>query len=267
MVKEIDHSSQLNIRLIELLLKIPKHNGSTISTKIQEKALRSYYAKNFGNFEMFLIITHNDEIVPHLHLFIDGLNKNTKKCDFVEFQYNYIKEKRSLSNFPLHYSSCTNNQVKEIGELLQEDFYNHLNVFLVENGFDTTFKKKDLNKDELKLRKVIKTNNSKRIADREFNTANYIATKNKLLYREKSKLEEKIIKIESDLQRLQVLIKLALKYAVQYAKDSLVTSYKKFTINYDEITLIDRDIAEKVKVEAIELQNSKRNKAKIKNYG
>jgi len=263
-VKDIDQSSQLNIRLIEVLFKIPEHNQKPISATKQEEVLRRYYLEKFPEFDLFLTVIHNDEIVPHVHGFVDGLNKKSLKCDFVEQQYQYIKLKLNLTNFPEKYSTCTTKQIKQIGESLQQDFYDFTNQLLVEQGYYVEFSKKDLTDEELALRSVIKTNNAKPIAEREFNTANYLARENKKYYQQKDKLLSEISSLEKKFKQIEEHIKLALDNAIEFAKSALSLDLVRYKKNYDELSSIDAFIADKVEKEATDLQPTDQQKWQIK---
>lgn len=263
-VKDIDQSSQLNIRLIEVLFKIPEHNNQPISAQKQEEVLRRYYLEKFPEFELFLTVIHNDEIVPHVHGFIDGLNQKSQKCDFVEYQYQYIKSKLNLTDYPEKYAKCTTKQVKQVGECLQHDFYSFTNQLLVEQGHYVEFAKKDLTDEELALRSVIKTNNAKPIAEREFNTANYLAKKNKKYYQQKDRLISEISSLKKKLIQIEEHFKLALDNAIEFAKSALPLNLVRYKKNYDELSSIDAFIADKVEKEATDLQPTEKQKWQIK---
>lgn len=263
-IKDIDQSSQLNIRLIEVLFKIPEHNNQPISAKKQEEVLRRYFLEKFPEFDLFLTVIHNDEIVPHVHGFVDGLSKNSQECDFVECQYQYIKPKLNLTDYPEKYATCTTKQVKQIGELLQQDFYDFTNHLLVEQGHYIEFAKKDLTDEELALRRVIKTNNAKPIAEREFNTANYLAKNNKKYYQQKDKLLSEISNLEKKLKQIEEHIKLAFENAIEFAKSSLTLNLVKYKKHHNELSSIDELIAARVEKEAADLQPTEQQKRQIK---
>lgn len=263
-IKDIDQSSQLNIRLIEVLFKIPEHNNQPISAKKQEEVLRRYFLERFPEFDLFLTVIHNDEIVPHVHGFLDGLNKQTKQCDFVESQYQYIKQNNKSVNFPDNYSECNPKQVKLVGEWLQQDFYDFTNQLLVEQGHYVEFAKKDLTNEEQALRKVIKTNNANPIAEREFNTANYLAKKNKKYYQQKDKLLSEISNLEKKLKQIEEHIKLAFENAIEFAKSSLPLNLARYKKHHNELSSIDEFISDRVEKEATDLQSTAQQKWQIK---
>tara|TARA_R110002012_G_scaffold69609_1_gene180094 strand:+ start:3072 stop:4385 length:1314 start_codon:yes stop_codon:yes gene_type:complete len=263
-IKDIDQSSQLNIRLIEVLFKIPEHNNQPISAKKQEEILRRYYLEKFPEFDLFLTVIHNDEIIPHVDGFVDGLNQKSLKCDFVEYQYQYIKFKLDLTDLPEKYAKCTTKQVKQIGEWLQQDFYDFTNQLLVEQGHYIEFAKKDLTDEELALRNVIKTNNAKPIAEREFNTANYLAKTNKQYYQQRDNFIFEICSLELKFKELKEHIKLALDFAVEFAKSSLSLDLVRYKKHHNELLNIDESIAIKVEKEAADFQPTEQQKTQIK---
>ena len=262
--KDIDHSSQLNIRLIEVLFKVPKHNNEPISAKKQEEVLRRYYLDVFPEFELFLTVIHNDEAVPHVHGFIDGLNKKTKQCDFVQKQYEFIKSKFNLTNFPENYSQCEKTQIKQVGEFLQKDFYDYTNTLLLEQGIYTEFAKKDLTDEEKELRRVIKTDNAKPIAEREYNTANYLAEINKKQYQKNNELKSEYEELESNFNTLKLTIKSAIGNALTYAKSAYKLALSKYHLDYKNIKSIDESLAEEIENISIEIQPSEEKKQAIK---
>ena len=265
----IDSSSQLNTRIISLLFKIPEHNAIELDAEIQEEILLSYYKEFFSNYEVILSSIHKDEATrDHVHVIIDGMNKQTKECDFVQKQYEYIKNKCGLLGFPDNYSKCRTRHVQEIGKLLQEDFYIYVNEKLVNNNI--MFAKKEyesiLHKDL--EREVIKNDTGKRIADREYNTANYLAKqkdKNNLenisLKKENKKLKEENLNLLSTIENL---VKSTIDYAAEYA----ATAYQRALINfgngYKKLLKINEFIADNARDEAINMQQTDEQKKEIK---
>jgi hypothetical protein len=168
---KIDHGSQLSCALVDIILKIPKGNIHDLTAEEQAEILTSYYEKNFPQFPALLVILHKDEIIHHVHLMIDAKNQNTNEYDYVQTQYLYIKNKYGLQHAS-RYSKCTSEQLTQIGELLQTDFYEHINN--AQQKY--IFKKKEYETPELKklARAKIALDTNKPIADREYNTANYL---------------------------------------------------------------------------------------------
>tara|TARA_R110001583_G_scaffold187929_1_gene349521 strand:+ start:4212 stop:5540 length:1329 start_codon:yes stop_codon:yes gene_type:complete len=264
----IDSSSQLNTRIISLLFKIPEHNAIELDAEIQEEILLNYYKENFSNYEVILSSIHKDEATrDHVHAVIDGMSKLTKNCDFVQKQYEYIKHKCELLNFPDSYSKCRTRQVQEIGKLLQADFYNYVNDKLVNNNI--MFVKKEyeslLHRDL--DREVIKNDTGKRIADREFNTANYLAKqkdKNSLeniyLKNKNKKLKEENVNLLSTIENL---VKSTIDFAAEYAATALQRALLNFGESYRKLLKINGFIADNARDEAIKLQQTDEQKNEI----
>jgi hypothetical protein len=216
----IDSSSQLNTRLISLLFKIPEHNKIKLDAETQENILLNYYQENFSNYEIILSSIHKDEATrDHVHVVIDGLNKQTKQCDFVQNQYAYIKLKYELTEYPELYSDCESHEVKVIGELLQEDFYNYVNDKLLNNNI--MFIKKEYESIQHKNieRETIKNDTGKRIADREYNTANYLAKQKNENYLENINLKNENKKLKEEnlnlLSSIENLVKSTIAFAAE----------------------------------------------------
>jgi hypothetical protein len=265
----IDSSSQLNTRLISLLFKIPAHNEIELNAETQESILLDYYQENFSNYEIILSSIHKDEATrDHVHVVINGLNKQTKQCDFVQNQYAYIKLKYKLTEYPYLYSDCESNQVKVIGELLQQDFYNYINDKLTNQNI--VFIKKEyesiLHKDL--DREAIKNDTGKRIADREYNTANYLAKQKDKNYLENINLKKENKKLEEEnlnlLSTIENLVKSTIDFAAEYAATALQRALLNFNDGYKKLLKINEFIADKARDEAISLQQTNKQKEKIK---
>ena len=160
-----------SIRMIEVLFKIPDHNEPDLPGEEQQEIMESYFKKNFPDYELFLSVIHKDELVEHYHGFIDGKNSETGLYDFPQAQYEYIRNKLNLTDFPEKNTECSNEQLRIIGEKLQTDFYDHANEYLQKIESIIVFKKKDLTDDEREYRRKIKIESSKPLADRQYNLA------------------------------------------------------------------------------------------------
>jgi len=259
----IDSSSQLNTRLISLLFKIPEHNKVKLDAETQENILLSYYQKNFSNYEIILSSIHKDEATrDHVHVVVDGLSKETKQCDFVQNQYTYIKLKYELIEYPELYSDCESNEVKFIGELLQQDFYHYVNDKL--SNQNIMFIKKEyenqLHKDL--ERRAIKNDTGKRIADREYNTANYLAKQKDKNYLENINLKKENFNL---LSTIESLVKSTIDFAAEYATTAIHRALINFGQSYKSLLNINEVIADNVRDEAINIQPTDQNKKDIKN--
>lgn len=266
---DVDHSSPLNAATVSVLFKIPGHNQHDVTPEEQEKLITQYYQDNFPDYEIILSVIHNDEAVPHTHLTLNAKNSRTNEYDFVQMQYEYIKEKADLSDFPQKYSKLTTAQLNRVGELLQDDFYHYTNHFLSKLGKSATFAKKQYDSDEHKAieRQKIKLDTSKRIADREYNTANYYAEKKKLNITEVQKLQDQKIKLIEDnfylqetheklTNKVRNAIKDAIDFATLYALEAVKKPLTAFTEAIKRIHDVSEPLADKTVDEAKSLQAS-----------
>ncbi len=252
----IDSGSQLRTRLISILLKIPEHNEVHLCAEKQQCILIDYFSKNFPNYEIILSTIHRDEATrDHVHLIIDGKDNATQKFDFVENQYNYIVKKSNLTNFPQKYSMCNFNQVRVIGELLQNDFYSFINSKLEPEEIEFT-KKQYSNIYEKELeREYIKNDTGKRIADREYNTANY-------LKRIKNDLLNDTIRLKKEKYRITKFIESFIQKAIEnakiFSKTSIPSALENYYFYHKKIKELNDNAAEQTKNIAIEFQNKNR---------
>lgn len=267
----IDQTSQLNAASISVLLKIPENNGQVLTGEEQEKLITDYYKTNFPDYEIVLSIIHNDEAVPHVHLTVDGKNNQTKQYDFVQNQYDYIRTKKGLE-FPQKNSQLTPEQLQVVGEEIQNDFYEFINS----RQQKVTFAKKEYESPEHKAieRKVIKSDTSKRIADREYNTANWLnIQKNKLaekvsdLHLDNALLEdenESLVKQEKVLKsKVSELIQDALEAAAVYSVEAVKGAYTVMMERIKRLHEIHPKIASEVTQEAIDMQSFDKQKNDI----
>lgn len=211
---DIDSSNQLEIRVVETLFKIPLHNDCELDVEIQEEILQAYYKQHFPNYELFLSVLHRDEIGDHIHAFVDAKNNETGYCDFVQYNHDYAKQKFGLHDYPIKYSKCSSAQVSHLNSLLQDDFYAFTNEFLESKNLPFKFGKKVLDEEERELRVSIKIDSSKRMADREFNTANYLTKKNLALA---NQIDEQ----KAEIRNLRTIFKGLIKKVVSYVNDIL----------------------------------------------
>jgi hypothetical protein len=175
----VDHTSQLNTCIVSVIFKIPGGNEHSLSAEQQEQLVVNYYQKYFPQFPILISVIHKDETIPHVHLTIDAKNSVTGQHDFVQKQYELVKELTpSIANYESNYSDLgqdkkqKNARLTHVGELLQSHFYEYLNA----EQKKYVFEKKQYESPELKAieRKIIALDTNKPIAEREYNTANYL---------------------------------------------------------------------------------------------
>lgn len=250
----IDQTSQLNAATISVLLKIPEHNGEVLTGEEQEKLINHYYEENFPDHEVILSIVHHDESLAHVQLTIDGKNKRTGEYDFVQSQYDYIRKKKSL-DFPELNSKLTPGQLQIVGEEIQSDFYEFLNSCQQKAVFA---KKEYLDEEHKRLeRQKIKLDTSKRIADREYNTANYLAKQKQEIEQNTKKIilnnkfatgeSKEIKKLNASLKKkTEELVKDALESAALYAVSVLEQPLKVLAERIKRLYEIHPKIASEV---------------------
>lgn len=275
----LDNDTKLNTATINVLLKIPKHNGQVLTAEEQEKLMLGYYNKHFPNHEIVLSVIHKDEIVHHVHLTIDGKNKQTGRYDFVQTQYENVRKNHELS-YPKKYSDLSPEQVQHVGELFQSDFYSYINQHQKRALF---IKKEYLSEQHRKLdRQTISLDTNKRIADREYNTANYLSQqKNKLdinvkqLFKKANELtssndELEVQNIQLNVQKKKLehtvkeLVQDAMQSAVTFAGEALTTPLTVLKERLSRLHDIHPKIASEVaeKAEIAQIDNDKKEKVR-----
>ncbi len=200
---KIDSSKGQEIKITEILFKIPEHNEVELKGEEQQKIVENYYQENFPDFEIFLTCIHKDESKEHIHAFIDCKNASTGLYDFPQAQYEYIVKTAQIEDMPPKYSQCDKAQVKFIGEELQKDFYRHTNKYLLENNHGFQFEMKEKTPEEMAMREKYKSDCNKRKADREYNLANKLAEENKEKIKLGKELDQKNEIKEKNLERLE----------------------------------------------------------------
>ena len=271
----VDSGSQLNSCVISTIFKIPNHNKTPLSGEEQQRVLNEYYKQNFPDYEIIYSVIHKDEIIDHAHNMINGKNKKTNEYDFVQKQYEHILNKIKLDGFPEKYSECSAKQIKLFGELIQQDFYDFINMQL--DGTNVYFQKKKYDSEEEKAldRANIKSDTSKPIADRAYNTATYLEEqKNKNRNENKEILSEKE-ELKSDVEELKTkkdslsksiknLVKTTIDYAAEYAATAYEDALKKYGDHFKRLIDIDRFLADKARESAIEMQPTDKQKEEIR---
>lgn len=261
----IDQTSQLNTALVSVILKIPNHNEHEITAEEQEKIITDYYKKNFSDYEIVLSILHKDETDHHVHLTINAKNKSNQQYDFVQNQYEYIKQKSNLSDYPELYSKLDNEQLRIVGEELQTDFYQYIN----QKQKNVLFKKKEYESQEQKLseRNIIKQDTSKPVAEREYNTANYLRKFNEKRRKELIEIKTEKFVLNKEVKTLREdikeLVKDAIDAATLYAVDALKESIDILKDRFKKIHSINTEIALETKNKAVDIQTSEDKKNNI----
>jgi hypothetical protein len=270
----IDSESQLNTRVISTIFKIPNHNKTPLTGEEQQELLNEYYKQNFPDYEIIYSVIHKDEVDGHVHNMINGKNRSTNKCDFVQNQYEYILNKIKPSGFPGLYRDLDDEQLIKFGELIQDDFYAFTNKLLVNK--DVEFEKKQYNSPEEKAldRGKIKRDTSKPIADRAYNTATYLEeqknknrNENNILIAKNVDQETKNIDLRKEektiLKRIENLVKSTIDYAAEYASTAYKKALNLYGDDHAKLGDIAPFLAEKVRKEAIAMQPNDQQKEEI----
>ena len=270
----VDSESQLNTCVISTIFKIPNHNKTPLSGEEQQRVLNEYYKQNFPDYEIIYSVIHKDEINDHVHNMINGKNQKTNEYDFVQKQYEHILNKIKLDGFPEKYSECSAKQIKLFGELIQQDFYDFINLQL--DGTNIFFQKKKYDSEEEKAldRENIKSDTSKSIADRAYNTATYLEeqknknrNENEEILSKKEELKSDVEELKSEknslIKSIENLFKSTIDYAAEYAVTAYDKAVEKYGENFQELKKISEFMANKAKKDAIEMQPNQEQKDKI----
>lgn len=192
----VDSSSRFNTGVEHVIFKVPSTNAQILSGSELEAIINRYYAQHFPDYPILLSVVHRDEDAEHAHLTVHAQNQKTLEYDFVQKQYEFVRgDIKQFGELPTFYRDIKNTDIlKAVGEALQSRVYEFTNKQPEVRRNNITFKLKeysDAKHKELE-RKIIKLDTSKRIADREYNTANYLAQK-------KQELEKQLIQVQREM--------------------------------------------------------------------
>ena len=117
-------------------------------------------------------------------------------------------------------------------------------------------------------REAIKNDTGKRIADREYNTANYLAKQKDKNYLENINLKKENKKLKAEnlnlLSTIENLVKSTIDFAAEYAATALQRALLNFSDSYKKLLNINEFIADNARDKAIRLQQSEKQKNDIR---
>ena len=261
---DVDQTAATSTRLVSVLLKIPGHNNTEIPVEAQERLMNSYYSDTLPDYEIVLSTNHKDEDSDHNHLIIDAKNTQTGKYDFVQKQYEYVKDKFDLSSFPESYSKLNADELRKFGELLQEDFYNYSNNFLKMLGYSEVFSKKEYESDEQKNaeRQKIAEDTNKPMWKREYNMATLERERRKKLQSENQQLVTTNENLEDNAKNAVMRL---IDYATAYAVDALEKPLDKLIEAISGVYAVNKQVADKTVEESVDMQQEEHKKKTIQN--
>jgi hypothetical protein len=118
---KIDSSSKFKTGVEHVIFKIPGTNAQVLTGDELESIINRYYTTQFPDYPVLLSVVHRDETNEHAHLTVHAQNQKTKEYDFVQHQYEKVKDK--ITNFgtlPTLYRDIKNNDlISAVGEALQ----------------------------------------------------------------------------------------------------------------------------------------------------
>lgn len=194
----VDSSSKFATGIESVIFKVPGTNEQKLSGIELEAIINRYYQETFPDYDVLLSVVHRDEDIEHAHLTVHAQNQKTLEYDFVQHQYELVRDDIIGFDMPQKYSDIKGEKagakLRAVGEALQARVYEFTNKQPEVLAKKVTFKLKEYVDDEHKRREreVIKQDTSKRIADREYNTANYLALK-------KQELENQLVQVQREM--------------------------------------------------------------------
>lgn len=182
----------------EAFFKIPVHNNVHMKADEMLNVLSSFYAKNFPDYPVKLIVYHGDEVGNHPHIFVEAKNKRTNKYDLLNAQKQFVNdnidkvkaEYRDAEK--LDFSNRSYSAKKLQAQYFQTLFYQHTNKMLQQ--YDVEAKKLDKTKEHNERMRKIEEDAKKPKIEREasfYNAQiNDLKEQNKALYEENKALTE-----------------------------------------------------------------------------
>ena len=190
----------------EAFFKIPAHNKVEMSAKDMLLNIQSFYAKNFPDYPIKLIVYHGDEIGNHPHIFIEAKNKRTNKYDLLNAQKKFVNDniEKIKEEYPdaveLDFSNRSYTAKKLQAQYFQTLFYQHSNNIL--SKYNVEAKKLEKTKEHNERMRVIEEDAKKPKIERQFSfynaQLNEVQAQNEFLIERNSSLESKNKKLEKD---------------------------------------------------------------------
>ena len=202
----VDSSSKFVTGIESVIFKIPGKNKPVLTGIELETVINRYYQETFPDYPVLLSVVHRDEINEHAHLTVHAQNQKTLEYDFVQHQYELVRDDIIGFDMPERYSDIKGKgadaKLRAVGEALQARVYEFTNKQPEVLAKKVTFKPKEYVDAEHKRREreIIKQDTSKRIADREYNTANYLAKLKLQRERELDQVSKKVVSTNDELE-------------------------------------------------------------------
>ena len=204
----VDSSSKFVTGIESVIFKIPGKNKPVLTGIELETVINRYYQETFPDYPVLLSVVHRDEINEHAHLTVHAQNQKTLEYDFVQHQYELVRDDIIGFDMPERYSDIKGKgadaKLRAVGEALQARVYEFTNKQPEVLAKKVTFKPKEYVDAEHKRREreIIKQDTSKRIADREYNTANYLAKLKLQRERELDQVSKKVVSANDELEQV-----------------------------------------------------------------
>lgn len=173
----------------EAFFKIPAHNKVDMKADEMLNVLSSFYASNFPDYPVKLIVFHGDEIGNHPHIFVEAKNKRTNKYDLLNAQKQFVNDNidKVKAEYPdaekLDFSNRSYSTKKLQAQYFQTLFYQHTNKMLLK--YDVEAKKSDKTKEHQERMRKIEEDAKKPKIERQFSfynaQLNDLQEKNELL--------------------------------------------------------------------------------------
>lgn len=143
----------------EAFFKIPAHNKVDIKASDMINSIASFYAKNFPDYPIKLIVFHGDEVGNHPHIFVEAKNKKTGKYDLLNAQKQFVNDniEKVKQQYPdaenLDFSNRSYKAKKLQAQYFQTLFYQHTNNMLLK--YNVEAKKLDNTEEHKKRMRLI----------------------------------------------------------------------------------------------------------------
>ena len=298
----VDCSSKFATGIESVIFKVPGTNEQKLSGIELEAIINRYYQETFPDYPVLLSVVHRDEDIEHAHLTVHAQNQKTLEYDFVQHQYELVRDDIIGFDMPKKYSDIKGKKagakLRAVGEALQARVYEFTNKQPEVLAKKVTFKPKEYVDAEHKRREreVIKQDTSKRIADREYNTANYLNTikvqkereleiidrhliiareerddalhEANVLTHQNEHLQKSIRIKESELrateQSLEAYMSLV-KDAIIFAKEATVEALQNIKSNFKTLNRTNKTLAKDAHKNAVTVQPTDKQKSDIDN--
>lgn len=291
----------LSIITKELVYKIPDKYEKNIDPEDWNKIGSAMQKRFFPDFDIIYKTVHADEKEDnaHIHMRLSGRNNQTGKFDIQDQLINRMAKLNK--DFPFKdrkYSSLTQEELVEFGELYQDEVFKSFNNYVEKLNYDFVVVKRTA--EEQKNDSEIFLDSKRAIANREYNCQNKMKEENKKL---DARIEVKNIQlenIENDIEHKQVkekkldnsisdkielseeldfeieeketllnkintAIKNTFNSAVQYAKENLPSFLQQYKEEQKQLDDLNIEVGDAIHNSSIEEQPTEQQRQDIKN--